>query len=441
MIDDRILLRHYAEDRSEAAFAELVRRHLNLVHSAALRQVNGDTHLAQDATQVVFTDLARKAASLANHRVLVGWLFTSTRYAAAKLVRGERRRRQREAEAHLMHDNLQPEPTGSADWQQIRPVIDDVLNELAEPDREAILLRHLEGCDYATVGARLDLTANAARMRVDRALDRLRGLLARRGITSTSAALALALANQAVTAAPAGLAATVTGTALATSAAVSGAAAATFMSMTKLHWGLTAAIAVGGAGSYAIQEQTNTALRQEITHRQQTEAEIITLRHANDQLTREADEAARLRQDDAELARLRDEALALKSRLQQLVRATHAPPASRPSTSSPAPTAATAALERIPRVIFQAPPIYPAELRMAGVSGRAIVSFVVASDGTVKNARAVDSTHEAFEAPALAAVAQWKFAPGVHGGRDVNTNVTVPIVFQLKDAATTAGWF
>src|SRR5882757_3901246 len=102
MKDDAALLTGYVQNRSESDFAELVRRHLNLVYSAALRQVNGDIHLAQDVTQLVFTDLARKAAALAGHRVLAGWLFTSTRFAADKLVRGEQRRRNREQEAQLM---------------------------------------------------------------------------------------------------------------------------------------------------------------------------------------------------------------------------------------------------------------------------------------------------------------------------------------------------
>src|SRR5436190_24286509 len=102
MNDDSELLRRYADQGDEKAFAELVRRHVNLVYSAALRQVNGDAHLAADATQLVFTDLARKAGSLAGHRVLAGWLFTSTRFAAAKLIRGERRRHAREQEAQLM---------------------------------------------------------------------------------------------------------------------------------------------------------------------------------------------------------------------------------------------------------------------------------------------------------------------------------------------------
>jgi DNA-directed RNA polymerase specialized sigma24 family protein len=89
MNDDAELLRRYFEEGVDAAFAELVRRHVDLVYSAALRQVNGDTHLAADATQIVFSDLARKAGAPVGHQVLAGWLFTSTRFAAAKLVRGE----------------------------------------------------------------------------------------------------------------------------------------------------------------------------------------------------------------------------------------------------------------------------------------------------------------------------------------------------------------
>src|SRR5947209_17428918 len=104
MTSDGELLRRYVEADSEEAFGELVRRHVNLVHSAALRQVNGDAHLARDVTQLVFADLARKARALVSHRVLAGWLFTSTRFAAAKLVRGERRRHAREQEAHLMQE-------------------------------------------------------------------------------------------------------------------------------------------------------------------------------------------------------------------------------------------------------------------------------------------------------------------------------------------------
>jgi RNA polymerase sigma factor (sigma-70 family) len=121
MKDDAELLRHYARDRSDEAFAELVRRHLNLVYSAALRQVNGDTHLAADVTQLVFVDLARKARGLTGHRVLAGWLFTSTRFAASKLVRSEQRRRRREHASDSMHDH---ETSRSEAWEGIGPVLD-----------------------------------------------------------------------------------------------------------------------------------------------------------------------------------------------------------------------------------------------------------------------------------------------------------------------------
>src|SRR5688572_19079399 len=98
-LDDMILLRRYVESRAEEAFAELVRRHVSIVYHAALRQTRGDTMLAEDATQAVFVDLARKAGSLTDRPVLTGWLYTSARFAAAKVLRGEARRQRREQEA------------------------------------------------------------------------------------------------------------------------------------------------------------------------------------------------------------------------------------------------------------------------------------------------------------------------------------------------------
>src|ERR1039457_5939131 len=93
MTPDSELLRQFAKTHAEDAFAELVNRHVNLVYSAALRQVNGDAHLAQDAAQTVFTDLARKADSLTQRESLTGWLYTSAHFAAAKIGRGENGRR------------------------------------------------------------------------------------------------------------------------------------------------------------------------------------------------------------------------------------------------------------------------------------------------------------------------------------------------------------
>ena len=126
MIEDAELLRRYAADRDESAFAELVRRHLGFVYHAALRQCGGDAHRAEDVAQAVFTDLARKAGRLARRPVLAGWLYTSTRYAAAQAVRTEARRQVREQEAHAMNELLAPSPAESAaEWERLRPVIDD----------------------------------------------------------------------------------------------------------------------------------------------------------------------------------------------------------------------------------------------------------------------------------------------------------------------------
>jgi len=128
MHDDQQLLRQYAVERCEAAFRELVSRHVNLVYSSALRQTNGDAHLAQDVAQLVFADLARKAGSISKNVVLAGWLHRATRYAAGQLRRAEQRRRMREHEA-VTWNAIQSEPAASV-WEQIRPLLDEALEEL-----------------------------------------------------------------------------------------------------------------------------------------------------------------------------------------------------------------------------------------------------------------------------------------------------------------------
>ena len=110
MANDAELLRRYADERSEAAFAEVVRRNLNLVHSAAIRQVSGNPAAAADIAQAVFTELACQAKQLNQHRALVGWLYTTTRRMAARYVRDETRRQRREWDAHV-HNDLQQDPT------------------------------------------------------------------------------------------------------------------------------------------------------------------------------------------------------------------------------------------------------------------------------------------------------------------------------------------
>ncbi|MDO8539302.1 MAG: sigma-70 family RNA polymerase sigma factor [Opitutaceae bacterium] len=265
MFADTELLRRYVEDRSEEAFAELVQRHLNLVYSVAVRQCGGDAHLAQDVAQRVFTDLARKAAELACRPVLSGWLYRATQFAATDVVRAERRRRAREQEAQVMQE-LSTHPTTEADWDKLRPVLDQVMGELNERDRDAVMLRFIEGRGFAEIGTTLRVSEDAARMRVDRALEKLRGRLNAHEITSTSAALSAVLANQAAGAVPAGFAANITSAALmgVAVAAPAGFVAAmiAFMTATKTTTvlGVAVALAVTTAVYQSTQARTTAAM-------------------------------------------------------------------------------------------------------------------------------------------------------------------------------------
>src|SRR6185503_3884417 len=165
------------ENRSETAFAELVERYVALVYSVA-RRVVVDTHLAQDVTQNTFAVLAREACHLAGRTFLSSWLHRTASNQAAKMVRGEMRRRAREQEAYSMQT---ASPNTDSDWKQIAPLLDVALNKLAESDRSVILLRFFEKKTAAQIGAALKVSEEAAQKRIVRAVDRLRGLLGGHG--------------------------------------------------------------------------------------------------------------------------------------------------------------------------------------------------------------------------------------------------------------------
>jgi RNA polymerase sigma factor (sigma-70 family) len=163
MSEDAELLRRYAMGHSEAAFADLVRRHVDLVYSAALRLVNGDTHRAQDVTQEVFSELARRAKPLVRHPALIGWLYTTTRQTAWHLIRSEQRRAAREQRAHTMNEFL-GRPVAEPDWEYLRPVLEEAMHELNQADRVAVLLRFFKNKSLREVGLELGLTDFASRM-------------------------------------------------------------------------------------------------------------------------------------------------------------------------------------------------------------------------------------------------------------------------------------
>jgi RNA polymerase sigma factor (sigma-70 family) len=301
MSSDTELLRRYVADHAEDAFTELVRRRLGLVYAWALPRVGHDAHLAEDIAQKVFCDLARKAASLTGHASLSSWLCVSTHVAAAEAVRKERRRKTRETEAHIMQTLLH-DPVPNPEWSRLRPVLHEAIVQLREEDRAAIALRFFEQRSFAEVGAALRLTEEAARKRVDRALEKLHTGLARRGITSTTALVSAALGDVAATAAPVGLAAKVTLCALAQAAAVgTGSGLLTFLGSTLA---LSAALFVG---TFAVvrQHRTNAHLEAELDGLRLAAPTLAAVRRENQQLARSLVDVEEQRRAVADLPTLR----------------------------------------------------------------------------------------------------------------------------------------
>jgi RNA polymerase sigma factor (sigma-70 family) len=194
--DDTHLLRAYLETRSEEAFRALVRRHVAMVHGAARRQPGIDEHLASDVAQRVFLALARKASALAAERTLSGWLYVAARMEAARLARTEARRRARETAVAIMNASERNE-VESPSWDTLGPAVDAAMAQLGATDREAILLRYFGGRSFADVGHAFAIGEDAARKRVDRALEKLRTVLKRRGVAPTASSLSLALETHA----------------------------------------------------------------------------------------------------------------------------------------------------------------------------------------------------------------------------------------------------
>jgi RNA polymerase sigma factor (sigma-70 family) len=259
---DRTLLSEYATQGAEGPFRELVARYINLVHSTAVRLVHGDTHQAEDIVQTVFADLARLAGTLSGNVMLGGWLHRRTCHVALSAMRRERRRQHRERQAAEMNAI---ENSPDAGFERMAPVLDEAINQLGAADRTAIMLRFFEGRDLRSIGAALGSNEDAAQKRVTRGLDKLRGLLGRRGMTTSATALAAALSVHAVVAAPAGLATAVSTAALAGAAAGGGATLTLLklMAMTKLKIAVGAVVVAGVGTTWVLEHQALNRLREE----------------------------------------------------------------------------------------------------------------------------------------------------------------------------------
>jgi len=220
-MDDMGLLREYAERNSEAAFETLVSRRVGFVYSAALRQVR-DPHLAEEVTQAVFIILAKKAGTIRSGTILSGWLFKTVRFAAIAQTRAAARRRQHEQEALMQSENLRSAPDPF--WEQMSPLLDEALAQLGEKDRQAILLRFFESKSLADVGTSLGTSEDTARMRTNRALEKLHRYFVKRGVKSTTAIIAGSISANSLQVVPVALAKTAAAAALAKGMVVGGSA-------------------------------------------------------------------------------------------------------------------------------------------------------------------------------------------------------------------------
>ena len=316
---DTQLLREYAREGSEAAFGEIVARYTNLVYSAVLRQV-GSADIAEEVAQSVFTDLARKAPSLAGkleeNGTIVGWLYRSSRYAVSKHLRAEQRRHNRESQAM---QNLDSASSTSPDWERVRPVLDEAMADLSEEDRQAMLLRFFQNQGFQSVGAALGISDDAAQKRVGRALEKLRARLACHGITTTTALLSTVLSTNAIQTAPAGLAAKLAGASLAGAAAKT-ATTLTIMTLPSFKTGIIATGIAAGLAVWLVVEHRslnklqdeNAALRQQISQLGQPQP-------PQPQAPVNADNAEleRLRREHLELMRLRGQVGVLRDTLEK----------------------------------------------------------------------------------------------------------------------------
>jgi RNA polymerase sigma factor (sigma-70 family) len=224
--------------------------------------VIGNVQLAEEVSQKVFLALAQNARRLADRAVLSSWLFCTTHNLSVNAIRGEVRRRAREQKAVAMNELLAAEH--EAGWESIAPQLDDALSQLSEPDRDALLLRYFQRKSAREMAQALGISGEAAQKRVNRAIERLRALFAKRGIALGASGLVVLISANAVKAAPAGLclsicAAAVAGASVQTSVAIT---TAKIITMTTLQKALTACAVVSllGTGIYKARE---SALRRE----------------------------------------------------------------------------------------------------------------------------------------------------------------------------------
>jgi len=320
---DHELLRRYTQQGAEDAFRELVSRHLDLVWGVA-RRVTGDADLAKDVAQTVFTDLARKARSLSAQTSLPGWLHRAAWLAAAKLVRANVRRSQREQQAMQLRALEEADPADARAAAQLQPLLDDALGRLNEADRQAVVLRFFTRRSLAEVGAFLGLSDDAAQKRVSRALEKLREDLQHRGVAVSSGVVLLAVTAAGQLAAPSGMAAAIAGGSLAAAAAGTGIGWLSGLAGLKAKVALGTLVVAVATVPPVLQHRANQRLETENLGLRQLAAQANGLKAEHQRLAAleaNARELDQLRRTQPELLRLRAEVTRLRQELSNRVAA------------------------------------------------------------------------------------------------------------------------
>jgi RNA polymerase sigma factor (sigma-70 family) len=309
--NDIALLREYLDRNSETAFAELVHQHVNLIYSVALRYT-GNSHDAQDVTQVVFVILAKKAMSLRQRTNLTGWLYETTRFTSSQLLRTRARQQAREQEAYMQSTLNDSETEGI--WRQLAPLLEEAMTRLNEKERALLVLRYFENKSGAETAALMGVNEWAARKRIDRAVEKLRKFFTKRGVVVPAAVLTTAISANSVQAAPIALAKTATALALAKGATASTSTltlikgALKIMVWTKAKTAVvTAVVAASVVVPLLVQHQARARLRDGDETLRRQAAQLAAQKTENDRLSNLAANSSLSKEQLNDLQKLRTE--------------------------------------------------------------------------------------------------------------------------------------
>jgi RNA polymerase sigma factor (sigma-70 family) len=355
-MDETQLLAEFREHRSEEAFNALVRRHVDFVYATALRQI-GDCGLAEEITQDVFVLLARKARSLGRYKTIAGWLYQTTLHRVRQRLRSELRRRRRDGmAAELKAESV----AGKSVWEPLVPLLDEGLEVMEESDRVAVLLHCLEGRPFREVGETLGVGEDAARKRVNRALDQLTEFFRQHGfaVPSITAGVALFVSG----AAPASLVGS------AVSAGMAAVATAATLGMlttsTTMKVGLATVLVAAVATPMLFQQATIRKQEAELGLLRNAAAELDQVRIENARLAVaqvDSNELARLREGYRELMRLRAEVALLRTELAA-------------KASADAETSTPAEAEEVQTVAAEGPTLFRAQFQVTLPLGSTILT-------------------------------------------------------------------